>query len=569
MSFLQSVDEYLESNPFFSLERNFEVNLKVFQDNNSRENKSYEDYLKEGFVVRTDNFYSKFIFLNEYLARCESNEEFKKIILSCFEFIEEDSNYLLHNYLLHFFSITNNEILEENLNYFENNLLNSLQCGNYKDISSINSLIFTYLVLLYHLGKGGVLGVFKHFVKAYSVWDSSFWKDCKLEQKKNYGIIIYQIQKYHNARDSYLDLEIFTVYDAIVEAYKNVGDVIHSSIFCDLSNELKENLISSQRFHKEKKFKLLNNDDHHKIKNILYKINSYRKPITIETLYDFLFQFDSIENLRSMIKVLENLNYFDYWVLNEILENILIKQINSQADNIYICPLEAEGSSSIYQYLASHSDNLKTKYSSKLQFERSISDVLKKSNIEDEIVIIDDCSLSGTQTSNILRELLGIREIKSHHDVHCDKLDDDLLEKFRVSKVNLCFCVGSNYAQNILLELILEEKLAHFSVYIGKELHMTVPTDGNPGNRIFGSNSLIWESSIERDNLKIFCQKTGYEILSTLAAKKDWSEERHLESSLGYSDLQQVIVFPYSVPKTSLPILWCESQNWKPLFPNK
>ena len=189
MSFLQSVDEYLESNPFFSLERNFEVNLKVFQDNNSRENKSYEDYLKEGFVVRTDNFYSKFIFLNEYLARCESNEEFKKIILSCFEFIEEDSNYLLHNYLLHFFSITNNEILEENLNYFENNLLNSLQCGNYKDISSINSLIFTYLVLLYHLGKGGVLGVFKHFVKAYSVWYSSFWKDCKLEQKKNYGII--------------------------------------------------------------------------------------------------------------------------------------------------------------------------------------------------------------------------------------------------------------------------------------------------------------------------------------------------------------------------------------------
>lgn len=65
-------------------------------------------------------------------------------------------------------------------------------------------------------------------------------------------------------------------------------------------------------------------------------------------MYDFLFQFDSIQNVRVMIKVLENLNFFTFNQLNEILENILISQINSEAENIYICPLEADGSSSIY-----------------------------------------------------------------------------------------------------------------------------------------------------------------------------------------------------------------------------
>ncbi|WP_291370028.1 MULTISPECIES: hypothetical protein [unclassified Acinetobacter] len=568
MNFLENLDTYLVSNPFFSLECNFEIDLKRFQSNNKEECKCYNEFLKDGLIERSDDFYNKFVYLNENLGKCDSDEEFKKIILELFELIKVDDNYLLHNYLLHLFSITNNEILNNNLTLFEENFLNILYSREYIDISSINSLMFAYLVLLHHLKMGGYLGIFKQFIMAYRAWDRDFWNECKLERKKNYGIIIYQIQKFHNAKDAYLDFEIFTVYDAIVEAYKNVGDFIHSSIFCDLSNQLKENLISSQRFHKEKLFKLLNDNDKFRIKNILYKINSYRKPITIETLYAFLYQFDSIENLRAMLKVLENLNYFDYWMLNEILENILIKQIDSQADNIYICPLEADGSSSIYQYLISHSDHLNEYYGKKIKFERSISDVLKISKIEDEIIIIDDCSLSGTQTSSCITELLGIREMKDHYDKHCDKLEDQLLEKFRIAQVNLCFCVGSNYAKNVLENLIIKENLKNFKVYIGKYLHMTKAEDGNLGNRIFGSNSLIWESSKERDNLKEFCQSIGYQILSSIAERKNWDEDRRVQSSLGYSDLQQVIIFPYSVPKTTLPILWCEGENWKPLFPN-
>lgn len=416
--------------------------------------------------------------------------------------------------------ITNQQILLNNLSFFENEFLELLYSKNYIDISSINSLMFSYLVWIYHLEKGANLGVLKQFIKSYRSWPTSFWNDCKLEDKKNYGILIHQIELFHNARDSYLDLEIFSVYDGVVQTYKNVGDIIHSSIFTDFSNKLKERLVNGKRLHKEIIYKQLDDNDKFKIKNILYKIKSYKKPITIEILYDFLFQFDSIQNVRAMIKVLENLNFFTFNQLNEILENILISQINSEAENIYICPLEADGSSSIYQYLASHSDNLNTKYSSKIKFERSINDVLEKSNMEDEIVIIDDCSLSGTQTINILKELLGIRALEAHHDVHCEKLNENLLLKFRNSKINLSFCVGSDYAKNGLENFIVSQNLSNFKVYIGKYLHMTEPDNPNPGNRIFGCNSLIWDSIKERDDLRDFCHKVGYKILDEISSKK-------------------------------------------------
>lgn len=568
MSFLENLEEYLDINQIFSLERNFDFSLKEFQFNNKRQEKSYSEFLAEGLIERRDNFYNKFCFLNEYLGRCESEDKFIEIIDACFDLLKEEENSLLHNYLFHLISITDDEILHKNIGFFEKKFLDFLYSRDYIDICSISSMMFTYLVLLHHLKIGGNLGIFKQFITSYKLWSSEFWSNSRLERKKNYGILIYQIQKFHNACDAYLDLEIYTVYDAIVDAYRNVGDVIHSSIFCDFSNQLKEKLVGNKRLHKEIIYGQLDDNDKFRIKNILYEINSYRKPITIETLYDFLFQFDSIENVRAMITLLENLNFFTFNQLSEILENILIKQINSQANNIFICPLEAEGSSSIYQYLTSHSDNLKTKYGAKLKFERSISDVLGKSAVEDEIVVIDDCSLSGTQTNNILQELLGIREIKSHHEIHCDKLEDDLLEKFRISKVNLCFCVGSGYAENVLETLIDGQRLSNFQVYIGKYLHMTTPTDPNPGNRIFECNSLIWDSIKQRDDLKEFCRNVGYEVLSDIAQRKGWDQEKWYISALGYSDLQQVVVFPYSVPKTTLSILWCEGGGWKPLFPN-
>ncbi len=60
------------------------------------------------------------------------------------------------------------------------------------------------------------------------------------------------------------------------------------------------------------------------------------------------------------------------------------------------------------------------------------------------------------------------------------------------SKINLSFCVGSDYAKNGLENFLVSQNLSNFKVYIGKYLHMTEPDNPNPGNRIFGCNSLIW-----------------------------------------------------------------------------
>ncbi|WP_446739728.1 phosphoribosyltransferase-like protein [Pseudomonas sp. TH15] len=52
--------------------------------------------------------------------------------------------------------------------------------------------------------------------------------------------------------------------------------------------------------------------------------------------------------------------------------------------------------------------------------------------------------------------------------------------------------------------------------------------------------------------------------------KKEWDDDRRVQSSLGFSDFQRLLVFPYSVPKTTLPILWLGQSSeirWTPLFP--
>lgn len=91
-------------------------------------------------------------------------------------------NYYIIIYCI--FSITNQQILLNNLSFFENEFLELLYSKNYIDISSINSLMFSYLVWISHLEKGANLGVLKQFIKSYRSWPTSFWNDCKLEDKK-------------------------------------------------------------------------------------------------------------------------------------------------------------------------------------------------------------------------------------------------------------------------------------------------------------------------------------------------------------------------------------------------
>jgi hypothetical protein len=89
--------------------------------------------------------------------------------------------------------------------------------------------------------------------------------------------------------------------------------------------------------------------------------------------------------------------------------------------------------------------------------------------------------------------------------------------------------------------------------------------------KAFGSLSRVpWVSPKERDDLKQYCAEVGYDLLAGRAMQKNWTSERQRESALGYSDFQRLIVFPYSVPKSSITLLWAngnEERSWFPLFP--
>lgn len=292
---------------------------------------------------------------------------------------------------------------------------------------------------------------------------------------------------------------------------------------------------------------------------LVKRFSSYRIPVTVERTERFLAQFVTTERIRAVLKLLSHLKYYPLWQLGEAMEDLL-KIESEKYGKIVVSPLgDRTGSTAIINYLLSHSKL------NNLIFADDLKHALKLTKPGDRIYFVDDCALSGTQSIHIMQELMGERELKPHHTKHCDALSDS--QKRNVYKRTLVFayCLACDTAIQRMTEhlaLISEGKIS-FSVLC------QIPEPFN--SKAFNSASFVpWESNVERDSLKVFCSEIGYSLLEPIALKKDWSHERRVESSLGYSDFQRLLVFPYSVPKTTLPILWTEghsSFNWTPLFP--
>jgi hypothetical protein len=74
----------------------------------------------------------------------------------------------------------------------------------------------------------------------------------------------------------------------------------------------------------------------------------------------------------------------------------------------------------------------------------------------------------------------------------------------------------------------------------------------NGSDKCFDDSSLIFPKQIDRQKAKHICIQIGVRL-----------EKKH---PLGYSDCQSRVVFPNTCPNNSLPILWKETADWKPLF---
>jgi hypothetical protein len=160
---------------------------------------------------------------------------------------------------------------------------------------------------------------------------------------------------------------------------------------------------------------------------------------------------------------------------------------------------------------------------------------------------------------------MGSRQRKKHNTRYCRELTAQEKKALSHRKAVFVYAVACDYALGRLEADLPEAGMPRTSF----EILFSISEPESV--KAFGPMSLIpWTSPEERDELKQFCVDVGYDLLEGRAAQKSWSDKRRKESALGYSDFQRLIVFPYSVPKSTLTFLWAtggENRRWLPLFP--
>lgn len=298
----------------------------------------------------------------------------------------------------------------------------------------------------------------------------------------------------------------------------------------------------------------LHDIDRIKILSCCEKFANYRYPVTIESVVQFLMQFQR-QDVESVIRILDAIDFLEFWQLAERLEDA-IKQIKKRNGDLAICPLgPVSGSTSLMQYYMAHS-GLKG-----VSFFDNVTEAIRKSDKSSVICFIDDCALTGIQSNGILQTLMGKTKPVNNEML---VLPDNHRKKILGRKVGMALSIVSDTA--------LEGLKASFNSLNLVDTYITFGSMTLEKEKTFSSASRVsWRDSNERKRMSLIFQKIGMRLLEAKAKEMNWSQKEHRRHSLGYGDFQRLLVFPYSVPKPTLIALWAEIKNysspWKPLFP--
>lgn len=188
--------------------------------------------------------------------------------------------------------------------------------------------------------------------------------------------------------------------------------------------------------------------------------------------------------------------------------------------------------------------------------------------LEDEdsvIIFFDDGSYSGKQLCCIMQEYMGVlkseRVIKENH---VQPLDDSMKCRLKEKTIIYLFLMF-----NVKNQANTENKLREIGL---NNVKFAYP-NGMDQKKL--EQSGIFESDAQQRMVTEFLRDVGIEILNSQKKingtyKDNWSEERVIDSALGYNNAQQMVILKDSVPTYTITAFWQEGQygelEWRPLF---
>lgn len=408
---------------------------------------------------------------------------------------------------------------------------------------------------------------------AFRKASSSSWEAISLKLRIQYATLVLYLILQHYPSDTRFETKVGFSEKTLADFRAVMADAsgtsvedpleIHQWVFRWFKDKVDVELFSTRRhFGHAANLSCLSEGELLTVIELSRRFASYRTSVTAQHIRQFLLQFGTTPRIRGALRLLMHLKFFPLWELAEIMERLLESKLPQRRKaKLVVVPLgDQTGSTAIIRYLASHS-----KLSKRLVFADDIASALKVTKKGDELHFVDDCLMSGTQTLSFLGDLTGTRDHKPHHTIYTKSLSKPDIQALRERKLVFSYCIATDLGQNRFLENIEASGIARDQVAIqcGVLEHSSSKAFAPLG-------PVRWDSAEQRDELKEFATETGYSILGQRAALKNWPDARRKESALGFSDFQRLIIFPYNVPKTTLPILWergSREHPWMPLFP--
>lgn len=267
-----------------------------------------------------------------------------------------------------------------------------------------------------------------------------------------------------------------------------------------------------------------------KSKQIVYNGNQ----ISTDEIRSWLNQFDSNINQRLVFKILQNLHYYSSAniriKMKEIFSNIKTKKYEgkTRVSNVIVSYLDAIGKSGVEyaKYFIDENSILQKNSTEKNKILEKLNN-----NSFDYLVFVDDFMGTGKTIIDFIKEL---------------KRDfPDIFDK----KIEIIIGVVSGflYAKEYVEKEFEKLQINNIKIVICEPL--------NESDKCFSDESKIFTNPDDRRNARDICWEKGNYLVSN--------------NPLGFGDCQSIVVFPDTCPNNSLPILWAEKEDFKPLFKRK
>ncbi len=302
------------------------------------------------------------------------------------------------------------------------------------------------------------------------------------------------------------------------------------------------------------------------------KIKAYQHNGKDDSLVKYLKQFlvykhfkklpnDNFKKLiEGQIKILKDLKLCK---AKDIIDDFIMPSINDIerecGKELKVCYLgNAQDGGSHMSYYFNGKDGISVK---------KIEEVIKVesySEKEQAIVLVEDAFFSGSQMISMFQTLLGVPlEKRMTDEIHTEALNEDCRKKLINSEIHLIFAFANKdkiaFLEDNFKELGFENISIHYRDCF-KDKYLLLP-----------------HQSLEEVEIAIISMKEigGMALRSAKTVDGElterWNDERISNSSLGYNDSQQLIVFEWNCPTYTMTALWqegevCGGYNWKPLF---